>query len=124
ADITFDTSEYDTAAIFNPGSPTLLTVPAGYDLVRLSHNLRATAGSGQLVISRLRKNGGGFLGGTSIASPASGSAVIEHNGATPPVVVVPGDTFGINVYNGTASTRVIGGDVNITWFAMELLSAI
>ena len=123
ADITFQTEAYDTASIYDPASPTLLTVPAGFDLVRISYGMRANAGSGQVVISRVWKDANPFPGSPQIAVPASSSAIPLHNAVSPPLVVVAGEAFNLNVYNGTASTRTIDGNVDNTWFAMELLSA-
>ncbi|HDZ44101.1 MAG TPA: hypothetical protein ENH80_09185 [Phycisphaerae bacterium] len=124
AAITFQAESYDTAAIYNPAAPTRLTVPVGFDLVRLTTNMYANAGSGQVVLTRIFKNGAELPGGCHVATPATASAVVQHNGLTSPVTVIPGDYFEVNVYNGTGSTRVIQGMVNRTWFAMELLSAI
>lgn len=122
ATLTYNTEAYDTHAIYDPGSPTRLTVPTGYDLVRVTNTVYANAGGGQVIISRQHKNGAEFPGGAHQAVPATSTAVPMLNGTSSPLVVSAGDYFEVNVYNGTASTRTIVGGVNRNWFALELLS--
>lgn len=117
-------AEYDDASIWSAGSPTRLTVPTGWTRVRLVANLGFALNATGRRKLEVRKNNTTTAWGMPLVHAAAVNARSNLNGASPPVTVVAGDYFEVNVYQDSGAALVLqasGGETD-NWFAMELIS--
>jgi hypothetical protein len=111
---TFATEIADTHGFYdNSASASRLTVPSGFNKVRLSANIRYDGGTSSVFI-RLLKNGSVVPGSFRKSENGGSSRYINANSAV--LEVTPGDYFQMEVY-AVAAGDIISG--NATWFQIE-----
>lgn len=114
--VNFESELYDDAAIWNAGSPSRLTVPAGYTRVRMSFGLLWSWSTTYDWVVFMYKNGSAFNG-----SPPAFSFTRPSDSAISAIVpVVGGDFFQLEVSHTGAGTQQILSNTG-TWFSMEIL---
>ena len=119
--LAFAGEAYDTDALHDPvTNNNRLTVPAGFNRVRLTGAvIWASSAVGDRIIW-FRKNGANFIGQSAHHLEASTNT--EDSIASPVVEVVAGDWFELVVFqNSGAALNLIGPDNN-TSFSIELVS--
>lgn len=118
--IPFDSAAYDTDSIWSAGSPTRLTVPSGYEFVRIGVGIALinfAGGQVQAYSVVVTKNGVDVY--TGRVGCSNTPVVINPIGSSvgPPIPVVAGDYFECR-FDCDDSTVTIEGSGS-TWFSME-----
>lgn len=107
----------DPAGAFNPATPSIATVPAGVNRVRITAFIRVTSGP-NLVASTLMRNGARSLGLPELVLPATIASHMDVFFASAWAPVTPGDALSVSLYVATSPTT-IEGDVNPAFFQIE-----
>lgn len=110
---------YDDATIWSGGSPTRLTVPAGFSRVQLQANIVWAANTTSVRRFWMKKNGSNIYGGGFIQD-TNPLGDLYQNISSAMLAVSPGDYFEAFV------AQITGGALNILggepcWFAIQLL---
>lgn len=121
--IAWSSVSFDDAAIWSGGTPSRLTVPAGFSRARLCANAAWTAASGGIRRLGFRLNGstGVGLGWTQITAPSAGTAEYQ-NYASGIVPCVAGDYFEAFVFQGSGGAlNLVGTAATETWASVEFI---
>ena len=106
----------DTAGFWNAGDPTLITIPAGINIVDFNGAWRATGGVGSSEQNlTFRKNGAFFRGTVQEVNAVPGATI-----SSGPVQVVEGDIWTLEIFTNVARTCNISP---FTSFSLNVLDA-
>ena len=106
----------DTAGMFNLGSPSRLTVPAGVSRINVKGGARINASSSGTLGLHFRKNGTDELFRSQTQCTATRGGMSE----TGPINVQPGDYFELGLSATGGGSLQVG---TFTWFAADILEA-
>lgn len=104
----------DTFGFWNAGAPTLLTIPAGVEIVQLFAGGASSVSTTQRIFVIFELNGTIRRGYIS----ATGGGTAGIIGSSGPMVVTPGDTVRVRFFFSVGTTLLGNGD---TYFTLEVL---
>ena len=122
--IPWNTEDYDTLSLHdNVTNKERLTVPTGYNRVRLSAGLVIQTGATGFKGISIYKNGAVVAGGGMIRTPSSSSTHAYMILSTPVLVCAATDYFELMAWQSTGTNKSVYSNAN-AFFACELISQV
>ena len=122
--IPWDTEDYDTASMHdNVTNKERLTVPTGFNRVRLSAGLVIQTGATGFKGISIYKNGAVVAGGGMIRTPSSSATHAYMILSTPVLVCAATDYFELMAWQSTGTNKTVYSNAN-AFFACELISEV
>lgn len=120
--VEWDTVIFDPLGMFDPGAPTLISVPAGYDFAEVTYNISWDTNTAFDRYSALLKDGAGTPGSAMNTLRASNGERTRMAGKTILPLLGAACDLSVQAWQNTGASRLLTGG-NTPIFHVKLLNS-